>query len=152
MIFIEMIAVGVAMAVLIGVIPGLQAWFKSGPLQPTQPAAPSAQSPSRLMAKLVQPDPFPSRVSSALPLTVMVLTVANGNFTPEAGAAVSFSVAGGCASVNGSSAITQSTDRMGKVTAQLTTVRTGHEELIVSVVVRGVSMPVAPPIHFETLG
>ena len=104
------------------------------------------------MAKLVQPDPFPSRVSSATPLSVMVLTVANGTFTPEAGATVSFSVARGNAAVNGSGSISQTTDGMGIVTAQLTTVRSGQDELSVSVVARGVSMAVSPPIHFETLG
>jgi hypothetical protein len=154
MILIEIIAVVAAISMLFGLFPGMKAWLKNEPLPVPAPSsqAQTPQSPNRLMAKLVQPDPFPSRVSSATSLSVMVLTVANGTFTPEVGAAVSFSVARGNAALNGSGSITQTTDVSGIVTAQLTPVRSGQDELSVSVVVRGVSMAVSPPIHFETLG
>jgi hypothetical protein len=156
MIVIEILAVVAVISMLFGFFPGLQAWLKNEP--PIAPPLPPLQQqplphvPNRLMARLVQPDPFPATVSSALPLTVMVLTVGNGTFTPEAGATVYFSVARGNAAVNGSGASTQTTDRLGMATAQLTMVRSGRDELMMSVTLRGTSMAVSAPIYFETLG
>ena len=148
MILIEILIVGAVIAMLFGMLPQLQAWLKgvSG-----VEAAAGTTGPSRLMARIVQPEPFPSTVSPAVAVTVMVMTVGNGTFTPEAGATVSFSVGRGNACVNGVTTVTQATDALGIASVQVMSVRTGREELIVTVVARGNAMPVSGPIQFDTL-
>jgi hypothetical protein len=141
MILFEIFSVVAVIAIMFGMVPGLQAWLKSPP----------PSYPSRLMARLIEPDPFPGIVSAAVPVKVLVITVGDGKFAPEIGASVSFALARGNAAVNGSKSITAVTDRSGTAIVQLTALRTGADKLSVSVVTRGSTMPVAAPIHFETL-
>ena len=141
MILFEIFSVVAVIAIMFGLVPGLQTWLKS----------PAPPSPSRLMARLMEPDPFPSIVSASVPVKVLVITVGDGKFAPEIGAPVSFALARGNAAVDGSKSITAMTDRSGTATVQLTALRTGSDELTISVLIKGNSMPVAAPIHFETL-